>query len=330
MIKSIELSGFKSFVSDFIELNQLTILTGLNSSGKSSIIQAIRMLENAAAGKSEILLKGHGNDTELKNPYVSDGYIITAHLEESEIFYSSVSPRAKSEKNKNYPKVIYISADRFGPKVSIPMDRTKKLGSKGENMLHCIEEFSTTPIPKELWHEKSNSETFELNLRAWLDIISPNVKFKTELQPKSDSSYSLFNDHRATNVGFGLSYALPVITALLLGSVTSNSVVLLENPEAHLHPKGQTEMGRLIALAVQAGVQVVVETHSDHLFDGIRLFAKKDEENTFAPKVNSYWFELDKKNNTTIEQAVLENNGRLDNWPKGMFDQFEINASKLL
>ncbi len=330
MLKSIELSGFKSFVSDFIELNQLTILTGLNSSGKSSVIQAIRMLEKVARGDSDILLEGHGNDAELKNPYVTDGYVMTANVEDDEVTYSSVPPRVKTGKNDKFPKVIYISADRFGPRVSIPMDRSSELGSKGENILHCIEECAPKIIPNQLWHEKSGSETFELNLRAWLNIISPNVKFKAELQPKSDSSYSLFNDHRATNVGFGLSYALPVITALLLGSITHNSIVLLENPEAHLHPKGQTEMARLIALAVQAGVQVIVETHSDHLFDGIRVFAKNDEQKKFAQTVSTYWFELDKNDNTITESAILYNNGRMNNWPKGMFDQFEINASELL
>lgn len=52
-------------------------------------------------------------------------------------------------------------------------------------------------------------------------------------------------------------------------------MVLIENPEAHLHPRGQYEMSRLICLCVEAGAKVLVETHSDHLFDGVRIFAKK-------------------------------------------------------
>lgn len=110
MIKSIELSGFKSFVSDYIELNKLTLLTGLNSSGKSSIIQSIRMLERVSLGERDVLLEGHGNDAELKNPYIADGYMITACLENGEVFYSS-SSQSCSEKNGEFPKVIYISAD---------------------------------------------------------------------------------------------------------------------------------------------------------------------------------------------------------------------------
>jgi len=74
--------------------------------------------------------------------------------------------------------------------------------------------------------------------------------------------------------GFGLSYTLPVITALLVGTLIPNSLVIIENPEAHLHPRGQTEIARLIALCAQVGTQIIIETHSDHLFDGIRIAAK--------------------------------------------------------
>ncbi|WP_337466909.1 DUF3696 domain-containing protein, partial [Bacteroides sp.] len=94
------------------------------------------------------------------------------------------------------------------------------------------------------------------------------------------------------------------------------------------HPKGQTEMGRLISLCTEAGVQVVVETHSDHLFDGIRIYAKNNQ--GFAQKVITYWFELDDNDNTIVEEAQITEDGRVKNWPPGMFDQFEINASKLL
>lgn len=60
----------------------------------------------------------------------------------------------------------------------------------------------------------------------------------------------------------------------ILGTIKRNTLVILENPEAHLHPRGQTEMGKLIASVAHSGCQVIVETHSDHLFDGIRIYAK--------------------------------------------------------
>ncbi|WP_294593500.1 DUF3696 domain-containing protein [uncultured Bacteroides sp.] len=331
MIRSLEINGFKSFVSQNIELSPLTILTGLNSSGKSSVIQSIRILSRVANSEKESLLDGHGTIEELKNPFVDNGIKLKAIYENTTNRLASITFPAETEEydiNNNFPEVIYISADRFGPQTSIPIATNHNLGPKGENILNCIDFYQYEQLNSLLKHQNSEGETFGFNLEAWLGAISPGVKFKHEIQKLTDSSYTLFNGHRAMNVGFGLSYTLPIIVALFLGTIKPNTIVLLENPEAHLHPKGQTELSKLIALAVQAGAQVIVETHSDHLFDGIRVFAK--QHNGFAKDVNIYWFELDQRKNTNIEASVLDDNGRLDKWPDGLFDQFEINASELL
>lgn len=331
MIEKLEIHGFKSYISQHFDISPLTILTGLNSSGKSSVIQAIRILERLSNEYKEPLLEGHGTIEELKNPYSNQSITIEANFEHKKnnikerVVYSSSETTIASE---NYPEVIYVSADRFGPQTAIQITFNNKLGAKGENVLNCIEKYQYAELNEVLKHVKSEGETFFFNLEAWLGAIAPGVKFRYEIQKLSDSSYSLFNEHRAMNVGFGLSYTLPIIVALFMGTIVKNSIVLLENPEAHLHPRGQTELAKLIALSVKAGAQVIVETHSDHLFDGIRVFAKKNK--GFAKNVNIYWFELDEQKNTKVERAVLDDNGRIDNWPKGMFDQFEVNASELL
>jgi predicted ATPase len=327
MIKNIELTGFKSFVGDDIDLGNLTLLTGLNSSGKSSVIQAILLLEKASKGNA-IFLEGHGNIMECKNPY-NQSINIKAQFSEGGVLEITDNTSISSG-TINFPEIIHISADRFGPETSIAINSiSNKLGRKGENIFKCIEHYSDIPIPEILRHPKSQGLTFLFNLKAWLGVISPNVKFEPHIQEMSDSSYSTFNGYRAKNVGFGLSYSLAVITALLLGSITQNSLVIIENPEAHLHPRGQTEMARLIGLCVQSGVNVIVETHSDHLFDGIRIFTKQSS-NKFNDKCKLYWFELDSENNTAVEKITIDENGRVQNWPTGMFDQFEVNASKLL
>ena len=50
---------------------------------------------------------------------------------------------------------------------------------------------------------------------------------------------------------------------------------MLENPEAHLHPKGQRKMGELIAQCAANGIQIFLETHSDHILNGIRIAVKQ-------------------------------------------------------
>jgi len=104
-------------------------------------------------------------------------------------------------------------------------------------------------------------------------------------------------------------------------------IVLLENPEAHLHPKCQTAMGRLIALAAASGVQVVVETHSDHLMDGIRIAVKQQE--LAADKTVFHYFSLDQDGVSNVESPKLDSKGKLDYWPKGFFDQTMKNRAIL-
>lgn len=340
MISKLTLIGFKSFLNRELKLNRLTVLTGLNSSGKSSIIQALLMLEKSHRNDNSILLDGHGSLEEIKNIYY-DGDINLSVIDEfEEQFETKISSIVSegqtynsSDRDKfNFPEIIYISANRFGPKTSVPIYndsfRRYRIGENGENLFQFIESFAYEPLDPRLIHSNSEGETVLYNISGWLKVISPNVKFTYAIDNHSDTSYSLFNGHRATNVGFGLSYSLSIIASLLIGTKIPNSLVIIENPEAHLHPKGQTEIAKLISLCAQVGTQVIIETHSDHVFDGIRIFAK--ETKGFADDVQLHWFELDDNQNTEVYSPILNDDGKLDIWPQGLFDQFEINVSKLI
>jgi predicted ATPase len=333
VIKEISIKGFKSFVNTTLNLNKLTLLTGLNSSGKSSVIQALRMLERAGKTGGSFLLPGHGSIEELRNDF-AEQISLEAVNDQDKLLSLAVSSSAgvlARKQSFDFPGVIYISASRFGPRTSIPIYNESsargKLGENGENVLQCIEQYENTVLDGRLRHPNSEGDTLGYNIRGWLSIISPNVGFVSRLERITDSSYATFDGHRASNVGFGLSYTLPVITALLVGTFIPDSLVIVENPEAHLHPKGQTEMARLIALCSQAGAQIIVETHSDHLFDGIRIAARQYK---MAKDIQLYWFELDKNKNTRVYSPVLTDDGRIDEWPEGFFDQFEINSSQLI
>ncbi|TSD67626.1 DUF3696 domain-containing protein [Inquilinus sp. KBS0705] len=337
MIKSIRLSGFKSFLERDINLSPLTVLTGLNSSGKSSVIQALLMLEKASKREKSVLLYGHGTAKELRNSNSSGNIGLSVQLENGELSieipveetdYKITSDGIPSD----FPEIIYIAADRFGPRGGIQIyndaNLINKIGPNGENVLQCIRSYEYEHLAETLVLKESENDQFIFVLQSWLNKISPNTKFSFELVELSDISYSMFNQHRSTNVGFGLSYILPVITALLVGTLIKNSVVIIENPEAHLHPKGQTEIANLIALCTRAGSQVIIETHSDHIFDGIRIAAKRFGD--FGDNVQFHWFELDKNQLTDVASPILDNDGRLDEWPTNFFDQFEKNSSELL
>lgn len=327
MINQLIIKGFKSFVDKSINFNQLNILTGLNSSGKSTVIQALQILNKYSRHFENPLIEGHGDYKELQNPFSSLPFSISAKYSEHGII--CYSPQKENNIHaEDFSDLIVISADRYGPLVSIPLLSDCELGSKGENVIKCIQVHENDILDKLITHPNSEGDTFLYNLRAWLGTITPGVQFKYDIIDKADTSFSLFNGYRAKNVGFGLSYTLPIIVALFLGTIKRNTLVILENPEAHLHPRGQTEMGKLIASVAHSGCQVIVETHSDHLFDGIRIYAKNNE--GFADKTLTHWFWQDKEGISNVTSIKMDNYGRIKEWPEGMFDQFEINASDLL
>ena len=220
MIKNISLNGFKSYVNQTFELSPLTILTGLNSSGKSSVIQSIRILKNIVAYKDEskaFYQLNIGDKNEVKNQNC-DKIVIKAtidNLDHTQILYDS-------ENGINIaplPYIIYISASRKGGTSTIPLLSNLELGSEGENVLNVIEHYGDEILADSL-QDEAEGKTFSYVLAGWLQKISPDVKFEPKLARQADTSYSLYDQHRSSNVGYGLSYSLPVIVALLLGTTT--------------------------------------------------------------------------------------------------------------
>lgn len=330
MLKKVDLKAFKSFVDNTVELGNLTVLTGLNSSGKSTVIQAIRMVERLCR-KNKHLLPGYGDFRELTNDRCEPGSMkITIEDYDGNKYEFGENVRNQGDVDK-FPKLIYISAARFGPKVNITWYHTNSdMTKEGDNIVKCIDDNSSKIMKHEVIPDNAEADTFIFVLREWMKIISPNTKFDYERYTKSDTSVTTFDGHRSKNVGFGLSYTLPVITALLLGTMNENTIVVIENPEAHLHARAQTEIAFLIARCVEAGAQVVVETHSDHLVDGLRIYIK--EHPGFEKKMRCYWFEQNEDKDTEPIEIRLNERGRILNVeiPANFMDQFEYNSHRLL
>ena len=81
--------------------------------------------------------------------------------------------------------------------------------------------------------------------------------------------------------GTGIRYAVPIIASIMIDS----GIVFMEHPEIFLDNKGKTELGKLFAQIVNDERRLIVETHSDYLIDGIRLYVK---ENKIDPKTISF------------------------------------------
>lgn len=350
MISKLKIKNFKSYVNSEIELNRLTILSGLNNSGKSSIIQAIRMVYRSSLGKSPYL-NDYGAYEELWCKYSPKGNSIVLEFEGIEDAKLEISP-SKHISAKNAPLISYIGANRLGPQKTLPIQYQPTmynyLGENSEYVLDIIKALEFSKIPESLHHSNSAATSLIYEIQGWLSEISPGVNFTFEIDNKSDLGKSEFDSYRPNNVGFGLSYALPIIVAgLALASEPAQgneneeekianwyqqkaqrgALLIVENPEAHLHPRGQTKLGIFLSKVASCGVQVIVETHSDHLVDGVRIAVKDqliDHENT------SFYY-LDKKDNLShLTKINIDRNGRMSEWPNGFFDEALKNRSYLI
>lgn len=353
MIESIRLVGFKSFREKTIDLGNLTVLTGLNNSGKSSIIQAIRM-GLAHCIEQPPYLDGLGGYQEIKSHLSPPGSSIEIELYNSLKQKTALRllPEGYQYTDKQVSKFFqYISADRYGPRVRLPIigDDVSRftVGPYGQWSAHYANIFENIIVSESIRHPGSSSRILKHQLASWMSEIAPGVRLNFDVAHKYDASNLIVDGNRSTNSGFGISYTLPIVLALLtmtgaIGEDTSNDrllawfnfisvnsgILLVENPEAHLHPRGQTQIGRLMALAAGCGIQVIVETHSDYVLDGIRLAVKR-EETVKSSYVKIKFLQRDQENETELIDITLSDTGKIGRWPKGFFDQSSINLRDL-
>lgn len=151
---------------------------------------------------------------------------------------------------------------------------------------------------------------------------------------KSGEMYGSIDELSKKNVGFGLSYVLPIIVAIL--SAEKGSLLLIENPEAHIHPYGISKLAELICIAAEAGIQIIIESHSDHIINGILVQSKRFETSKGEKGINKenlkiYYFDRDDIEHKTITTQIKVNDGgRTENRVVGFFDQIGKDLRKII
>ena len=177
----------------------------------------------------------------------------------------------------------------------------------------------------------ASAETFRKQLDGWLGSLFPgaeaNVQYSAALSQMNLQFRlsALGSWRRPSNIGYGLTYAFPILVALL--AATENQVILIDSPESHLHPSAQSQMGRILASFSAAGVQIIVETHSDHLLNGVRLAVR---DRIVAPEdLRIHFFGGPDGNEHGVTRPRIGAGGEIYEWPEGFFDQGEKDLSRL-
>ena len=363
MIDHIRLVNFKCFRDEKVRFGGMSVLSGLNGAGKSSVIQAVLALRQRYGltrgspwrgtlvnlGTSRDVLHSEALDDVVRLEASFFGGSGKACLEQGPQRRGGSSNVAEFDALAGQwcqGEIFYLSADRLGPRTVLPYleeghTSATPLGTSGEHVLWYLDRFGHSHVHRQVQHDDEPKTTLLAQTSAWLSIISPGAELQIEVIPKADRAVATYrfakpcdvpsSPFRAGNVGFGLSYGLPSIVALLAPTCDPNPVgdrlVIIENPEAHLHPAGQTLLAELAARAVASGAQVILETHSDHVLNGVRL-AVHDE--ILGPdEVVIHYFERNGLE-VRVTTPMLSGNGQLDIWPDGFFDQHERNLSRLI
>ena len=245
-------------------------------------------------------------------------------------------------------RLVYVNAERVGPRKSYPHSDTKAwAGDFGANSEYAWSymysrrdyyiDYYDEDDPRLVTSDGVWTENVEISrfIGSWLrDIVGSDVQWQLSEVASADAIIAGFlfdrpggtrqGPYKATSVGFGLSYVLPVVLALL---AEPGTLCLIENPESHLHPRGQTKLGELAARAAKAGVQVFVETHSDHFMDGVRIAVR---DGLIAPEDVAFHYFERQDGKAVVSSPQVDVDGRLSEWPAGFFDQHEENLVRLL
>ena len=347
MIKQVTINDFKCFKNETFMFSPLTLLTGTNSSGKSSLIQAILLSGNHASG-SDLLeyIRSMGNFDDLKNKYVNpETYTVSIDFTEGEsnsVLRSKFSFGLQSEQYNTqltYPsRLTYLNSNRLtisemNSSNSILSD-DRYFGIDGKFIAHYYELHKDEPIEEYLIKNPDFPGTLEAQVEYWLlEIVDQSLRFQTE--ELSSTTIKAFYELdglelKPNNIGAGVSYLVTILVACLSGK--RNNIVIVENPEIHLHPKAQSKLIDFLTFIANNGVQIILESHSDHIFNGVRkniyLYNHSDKDNkSFIPedKVSIHYFDKNKRLPIALDDA-----GQVKNHQEGLFDQFDDDLNALL
>lgn len=367
MITHLRLRNFKAFRDQQFDLAPLTLLAGLNGSGKSSMLQSLLILRQSAdlglLDQGQVVLNGGlvhlGNAKDALFESADEDRIGIAvefdkitRMEWSLAFASREGrtavteapiPMVDSTECLFNEKFRFLAAERLGPRIHyrVPDLETgsSDLGVEGEWAPHYLTTRGERTIGCEICaHPNARSLQLTHQVEAWMGEVSPGLQLHFEKPPALDLvklSYSFVarrdtsSRYRPTNVGFGVSYTLPVVTALL--SAEPGDLILLESPEAHLHPRGQSKLAELLSFAASGGVQIIVESHSDHIMNGVRVAVHRSK--LLAEQVRFFYFRWnpeDKTGATQVSEIRMDSEGRIDSWPDGFFDEIDRSLEILL
>ena len=225
--------------------------------------------------------------------------------------YSTLRPIIASLE-KLFDQIFYIGPLRDNPRPHY-IWRGKPpegVGRHGEEMVSA------------LFSSRLQSSDLDEHVPKWLQSLGLIDSYRVAPVPRTQRDYEfLVTKHkgvpevRLTDVGFGVSQVLPVL--ILCYYAPEGSILILEQPEAHLHPKVQSELSDVLIDAVKnRNLQIILESHSEHLLH--RLMRRTAEEQLCVDDTALYFCQIN-EGVSEIEPLDVDEYGNIGNWPQEFF-----------
>ncbi len=344
MIDRLEIEGFKSISKLQLDLKQLNIFAGTNSSGKSSSIQALLLVVQNL--DDEYGLNGPlvsvGEFREIRNYNINADYVAVNASEGEEMvslrFSEDCAPELMGKETElgkklaySCNRVHYLSCDRIGTQDIYKKNRTMDsgVGINGEFAMDFLSRNRDFPLEGDLVRDQENY-TLLAQTNYWLDyIVGASIRVEDILGTDVvKASYGLVDGHysRPQNVGSGISYLISIII-MCLGS-EKDDILIIENPEIHLHPQSQSRLCEFLYFVASAGRQLIVETHSDHIFNAARVGIATKTMDGDQMTINF----LKRGSDQCTRNYVIEigEYGKIENPIPNLFDQFQADLDKMI
>ena len=374
MLTRLDLRFFKCFERLRLPLAPLTLLTGLNASGKSSVLQALVLLHQTMRDRewtTRLALNGAGVrlgampdvvdevfgrssfEIELVDDEETCGWTFEGDRRDMSMAVQSVSVNGQTTEapqSLHYllppdlqPEapalslagrlrgLTYVTAERVGPQEAYALEDphdVNVVGPRGEHAVSVLYWGRDEPVLDQLalpGAPASRLRQVEQRMRT----LFPGCTLELQQAPRANAvtlGLRTSDDtgfHVPAHTGFGLTQCLPIVIAAL--SASEGDILLVENPESHLHPAGQAVMGQFLADVARARMQVLVETHSDHVLNGVRRAVKMGR--LVADRVAIHYFRHRSEAQPQVVSPAMDDSGNIDAWPDGFFDQFDKDAN---
>ena len=356
MIRYLHIENIKSVRNLSMAFGGMNLLVGMNGTGKSTVIQTLLMLRQSYFREKDLghlLLSGgltaQGTPDDIL-PVRTENDRIAIHLIEENSDFDlcyACSPGNRDDVRMNringkggkenydcslfHAGFAYLSADRKGyPEMNNAVDTlvdstVNRIGDRGEYTCSILAGCGSNPVKnRKITAGNTAGDSLINQVNYWMGRIMKGIRVHAE----KELSFSFENgsQSRIGNVGAGISSALPAVTALL--TAEPGSIVIIENPESNLHPRGQAVLAELMARVCESGVQIICESHSDHIINGIRVAVRKGI--LEADKTAVDCFTVNEAGETVVEEILMDRNGSLSSFPEGLLDEWGLLLEELI